>query len=721
MRYYCTYFDHHYLPRGLALYDSLCRLGGAFELWVLCLSEECEQALQKLKLPGVETISMREFEAGDAPLQAAKRNRSQIEYFFTCTPSLPLFLFKKNPAMDAVTYLDGDLYFFGAAEEIFADIGEASIAITPHRFPPVLRDSERYGIYNVGWVTFRRDANAFACLEWWRERCLEWCHDREENGRFADQKYLDCWPAKFAGVKVIQHPGVNLAPWNLAGHQLEWEHGRVYVDGRPLLVFHFHGLKQLTRRIFDPQWTRYRVSADPILQKQIYLPYLDRLVLMTNKLRIKKAFAGINPRITDNAPSPPKTTWRGALKKRKQLKQAVENGEYLLCENISLKSRLKDALLQIFHTRSEPVSCIHSQRPREPVAKSRQAQLALTPAWAAQKTNPIQMNANNSIGVVLPTLNCASLLPAHLESMQEWLDLVSEVVVVDSHSTDGTVQLIHERLQHPQLRIHLHPRGLYQSWNFGLGQLRTKYAYISTVGDSISRSGLEHLHTVAERLQCDVVVSKPRFITNEGLPITDDLQWPINDVLSTLKITEPVCLEGMKLFILVMLNTTGAILGSSASNLYRARILQDRPFPTDFGTVGDGAWSVANVFDYRLGVTPEIFSTFRHHPKAYSKEEYAVEDICWKLFLLAGETLRQRLVTDAKLRNEDERIGCKEFTSLVGELREWQHRLETLRKRRFPWVFNPAAWHGRSMRNHFRRLVNERKRTIVGSLKAGGS
>jgi hypothetical protein len=123
------------------------------------------------------------------------------------------------------------------------------------------------------------------------------------------------------------------------------------------------------------------------------------------------------------------------------------------------------------------------------------------------------------------------------------------------------------------------------------------------------------------------------------------------------------------------------------------------------------------VFDYRLGVTPEIFSTFRHHPKAYSKEEYAVEDICWKLFLLASETLRQRLAMDTMLRSDDERIGCKEFTSLVGELREWQHRLEKLRRRKNLWIFNPTAWQARSTRNRFRRLVNERKQAIIDHVK----
>jgi glycosyltransferase involved in cell wall biosynthesis len=329
---------------------------------------------------------------------------------------------------------------------------------------------------------------------------------------------------------------------------------------------------------------------------------------------------------------------------------------------------------------------------------------------------PDHMSANGSIGVVIPTLNCVSLLPGHLESMQEWLDFASEIVVVDSHSTDGTLELIRERLKHPALRVLSHPRGLYQSWNFGLGQLRTKYAYISTVGDSITRAGLEHLRVVAERLRCDVVVSTPRLIANDGTPLSDDTSSRIDGVPSTLQITKPMYIEGMKLFVFVMFNIFGNILGSSASNLYRTNLLQQRPFPTNFGAVGDRAWSAANAFDCRLGVTPEIFSTFRDHPKAYSKEEYAVEDVYRKLFLLASEMFRQRLDSDAALKSEDERIGCTDFTGLVGELVEWQHRLEALRRRKIPWIFNSAAWQARSARNHFRRLVHKRKRAIIDSI-----
>lgn len=332
--------------------------------------------------------------------------------------------------------------------------------------------------------------------------------------------------------------------------------------------------------------------------------------------------------------------------------------------------------------------------------------------------NLSQMFADSSIGVVLPTLNCATLLPRHLESMKPWLDLVSEIIVVDSHSDDGTVEIIRERLSHPRLRIFFHPRGLYQSWNFGLSQLRTKYAYISTVGDSITRSGLEHLYSVAERFQCDVVASEPFFITNEGKPLPK-AKWPIADVLRTLRTSEPIFMDGMKLFVFVLLYASGgaAILGSSASNLYRTKLLQDRPFPTDFGATGDGAWSVSNVFGYRLGVTPEQFSTFRHHLKACSRKERTDDNIDWELFHLAEKALRRRLAEDVELRREIERIGYADYTSLVGKLPEWNHRLKKLRKGKKLWVFNPSAWYARAVRDHFRRQVNERRRAILRNIE----
>ena len=190
MRYYCTYFDRHYLLRGLALYRSLQAHGEPFTLWVLCFDAESCDALRRLDRADLVPIPLDDFERGDAELLAAKQDRSRVEYYFTCTPSLPRYILDRSPQVDLITYLDADLFFYASPEPIFDELGDGSILIVAHRFPPGRPHLWLSGIYNVGLLAFRRDARARECLEWWRARCLEWCYDRMEPGRFADQKYL---------------------------------------------------------------------------------------------------------------------------------------------------------------------------------------------------------------------------------------------------------------------------------------------------------------------------------------------------------------------------------------------------------------------------------------------------------------------------------------------------------------------------------------------------
>ncbi len=271
---FCTYFDYRYIIRGLALYQSLRQHCSSFQLWVLCMDSNCYAVLSELRLPNVHLIALEEFEKGDERLLEAKKTRSLIEYYFTCSPSLPLYVLDNNPAVDLITYLDADLFFFANPKPIFDEIGDHSIAIIGHRFPPALSHREIYGIYNVGFVSFRRDENGLACLRSWRSQCIDWCYDRINNERFADQKYLDHWPSTFAGVAVVHHKGANLAPWNIAGYNISSKQNSVWVDDDPLIFFHFHGLKRVHDRLYDPGLSDYNVKPTKIILKKIFAPYM---------------------------------------------------------------------------------------------------------------------------------------------------------------------------------------------------------------------------------------------------------------------------------------------------------------------------------------------------------------------------------------------------------------------------------------------------------------
>jgi hypothetical protein len=169
-----------------------------------------------------------------------------------------------------------------------------SIGIVPHRFAPAQRDLESHGIYNVGWVSFRNDSDGLACLRWWRERCLEWCFDRKEPGRYADQKYLDVWPMRFRGVKVIEHIGANLAPWNVANYTLALTKAGVAVDHRPLVFFHFHGLRRERFWLYALNLGSYAVQPSSVLVRCVYRPYLQALAGLQRRY----------PSCTPDLPSP---------------------------------------------------------------------------------------------------------------------------------------------------------------------------------------------------------------------------------------------------------------------------------------------------------------------------------------------------------------------------------------------------------------------------------
>ncbi|HWQ90957.1 MAG TPA: glycosyltransferase family A protein [Clostridia bacterium] len=320
------------------------------------------------------------------------------------------------------------------------------------------------------------------------------------------------------------------------------------------------------------------------------------------------------------------------------------------------------------------------------------------------------------IGVVIPTRNAVALLPDHLAAIQPWLAHVQEVLVVDSQSTDGTRELLRAQLHHPQLRFLDHPPGLYQSWNFGIRHLRAPFCYMSTVGETMSLAGLQHLADTAQKLACDVVISAPEFVDVHGRPMPAP-EWPVHDLVRVMRLKEPLLLEGASLFLFTLLHYRNAILGSSASNLYRTSCLQAHPFPVDFGTVGDGAWGLQNCLRVRLGVTPHVFSTFREHPKSYAQSEYAVDALGRKLFEQVGRVYREHLARQPEFKNLAASLRIEEIFDLLQRHRQCQETLEASRQSSLPWIFQPSAWRARSARGAIQKQLDQLKQAALAKLR----
>lgn len=294
MRHFCTLFDSNYLLKGVAMLRTLKQHCADAYVHVLCMDVATREILMQMDLPYVTCLSLPEVE--DEALLAVKPGRSMAEYCWTLSPCLPWYVLQHNPDIDAITYLDADLYFYSSLQPLFDEIGDASIVIIEHRFPPALKHLEINGRFCVEWVGFRRDEQGLTCLARWREQCIDWCFHRLEQDRMGDQKYLDQWPGKYSSLCVLQHPGAGVAPWNYSQYNFgQDDEGTVTVDGTPLVFYHFHQLQLLSNGGFDRLSGSYRaMGAEP---QAVYAAYEAALTAVLKEVRLLRPgfSAGMKP------------------------------------------------------------------------------------------------------------------------------------------------------------------------------------------------------------------------------------------------------------------------------------------------------------------------------------------------------------------------------------------------------------------------------------------
>lgn len=293
---FCTICDEGFLIKALVLDRSLLRHSPAFRLTVFCLDERSQRILDRLELPHLQTVPMAELEAFDPELAAVKPDRNVSEYSWTAKSSMIKYLFASLPEGATVSYMDADQMFFSDPEALFEEMGDASVMITPHRFSREHEEAVSAGIYNAGFITFRNDRRGNTALEWWRERCLEWCFHRHEPDRSGDQKYLDDWTERFEGVHVLADVGGGLAPWNLGDHRIRKAGAGVLIDGRPLIFFHYHRVELRLAGKHGSRPAGYHIPRRAM--RLIYEPYLAEIDAAWDSVRaIDPAFsAGLAPK-----------------------------------------------------------------------------------------------------------------------------------------------------------------------------------------------------------------------------------------------------------------------------------------------------------------------------------------------------------------------------------------------------------------------------------------
>lgn len=317
MLYFCTLYNSNYAAKGLAMYWSLKRVCPAFRLYIFAFDDVLADALKRLALPEVSVITLSEFE--DQELLRIKPTRTPGEYCWTCS-SCTIYYCLTHFDIDHCTYIDADLYFFSNPQVLIDEMGGDDVLITEHRYYPANPVLEsKAGKYCVQFMTFKNTERGLNILKWWRNRCLEWCYNRMEDGKFGDQKYLDDWTTRFVGVHELQHQGGGIAPWNVkqyscfkrstADHcQQIFATNKTTNQEFELVFFHFHACRCYQKGLLREFFYDWEGRIAPDVRRYVYLPY------QKEQIRAFRTMRRIDPRIDGVATRPqPIRKWWGYL------------------------------------------------------------------------------------------------------------------------------------------------------------------------------------------------------------------------------------------------------------------------------------------------------------------------------------------------------------------------------------------------------------------------
>jgi hypothetical protein len=275
---FCTLFDSNYLAQGLTMINSLLKTNNSLIIYVVAMDHLCYKSLKIAENTRVKIISIDKIEQQYPSLKSIKTKRTKPEYYFSCKGFVCHYLLSLDASLESISYIDSDLYFFSDPKPLLDELKGASVGITKHNFHWLCSHQKKYGLYNAGWITFMKNKEGIKCLEEWMEDCINWCYAYVEGEKYGDQKYLNTWSKKYSGVKVIQHKGANVAPWNIKNYNLKVLNGQIFIGKDVLIFYHFSNLIRLNNQEFKTNLSRVFVKTKGVISDHLYKPYIQNLL-----------------------------------------------------------------------------------------------------------------------------------------------------------------------------------------------------------------------------------------------------------------------------------------------------------------------------------------------------------------------------------------------------------------------------------------------------------
>jgi hypothetical protein len=311
---YATVVSEPYLPRALALYESVVKFCPRARFAFFCMDDQAAAALESIELVRGRVYREMEFAAG--ALRSLRGKWPFREYCWTAKPFTLCYLLETMPDIDWAIFVDADTLAFADLDVAIEQAGAADFLVTPHRFTEkFLPVAAATGYYNSGYLACRVSAAGKTAAARWRDLCLQGCPVIPTRDAYSDQKYLERVKVEVLNGAESSHVGLNAAPWNIERYRVTEQSGLVHLDDVPLLLFHFQSL-----RVLSPNWLDLypgELRLTKVVRNLIYLPYLAAL---------SKAYAALRTIIPIESlgvsPLPPGVATWLSLGKRLMLGQA---------------------------------------------------------------------------------------------------------------------------------------------------------------------------------------------------------------------------------------------------------------------------------------------------------------------------------------------------------------------------------------------------------------
>ena len=250
----CT---NNYLPLARVLAKSLKKFHPSFHLHLVL----CDRVYESFRIENEDfndVITIEDLEIPD--LESWLFKHSVVE-LCTAVKSLAFKYIINHYQCDNIIFFDPDIAIFSPLDELINNFKDSNILITPHQLEPeksssAIADNEIcflvHGTFNLGFLGVKNSSEGMAFIDWWANRCLDFCYSDTAYGLYTDQRWIDLVPSFFTGFNILRHPGYNVANWNLSNRDVQGDlQTRILVNGKPLCFYHFSNSQNIMQEKYN--------------------------------------------------------------------------------------------------------------------------------------------------------------------------------------------------------------------------------------------------------------------------------------------------------------------------------------------------------------------------------------------------------------------------------------------------------------------------------------